>query len=554
MKLNILAVVFCTLFFQLTACSEESTSNIGVDASKDIVIKEAIIEKTTLTSKSDPWYSDVISKFDASMNDTNIISLIHPQKQSFISVSSDEFKGTKGLEAFDENLERFNQSNITVAYRNFKSILDNAKCSDSCYALMAYKFAEMGLFSLSRASMDKIEDKDIWEKYLYSIKINYFPKKELELSEELFLADLNVAINYNNLTRESIVSIMDGERSLKRSDYANYLVSTAFFVEKDYQKALAAINRSTSINSTNFNYIILKAKILSELDKNQEALKALNSINSDDLLFATMIDEYDKTKAFLASKSEKNQLKAKYNLASYFYLTNDNLRALIELSSVTPKNKLPESTNLVADIYFNQKNYDKALEYYQKNVKTFKHYAPSYVGLGNISIANKDYKNAEKYYVKAYRYNKSIDALVNLSVLNFIDKDLSGAKDKCSEVLSKNSDYYKGYYLLAKYRPEKRVYNLKRAAAANPFYINTWLDLADNAILNNDPSLAQKYLDNVRFFSAKNSRYYYYMGVISRINSDEQIAQKYFSKATSLLSEENGHNIELLGVSEKKDF
>ncbi len=509
--------------------------------------KEAIIQENIVTPKPDKieYYSDLISKFDASINDVNIRSLILHNNNFFIDINDQNENYSSEIKAFNENLDKFYQANVSVAYKNINYLLDTGKYNDTYYMIMAYKLAQIGFYNLSSLAMDKIENKDIWKKYTDSIRKNYFPRTQFNSDDEIFMANLYASINYNNLTQESITDIMRTKRSIRRSDYANYLIATALYIEKDFQKSLTTINRAIAVNPENIEYAVLKIKILSDMGKDKEALKLVKSFNSDNIVMPESITQYESIKALLTSKTEKDALKSKYNLGYYYYLNNENAKALKELTLVSLKNKIPEANTIIGDIYFSEKKYEKARDSYQKNTKIFKRYAPSYVGLGNLAVINKDYKNAQQYYSKANKYSKTKEnTLLNLAVIELVNKNINASRDLCSRSLNAKNDYYGAYYLMAKLRPEKKVYNLKKSATSNPFYINTWLDLADYAILDRDYNLAQTYINSARYLANKNSRYYYYVGLMSRINNNEIDAEKNFAKAITLNNNDNATAIE----------
>lgn len=537
MKYKICLILLFLIFSNTAVSFAEET--IFIPSQEDSVsqpVQEAVVEKNIIV----PEFTEPTNKFDASLNDSNIHDLIFSSAQSFAINKDTKNDSLAILKQFFESMERFTQSNVTVAYKSFNSIIEDSPQNDFCYMFMAYKLTDIGFFSLADLAMSKVQDKQVWQKYIDSIKKYYFPEYKLNSEDEMFFANVYTSINYNNLTRESISDVMKKDKIIRRSDYANYLVANALYIDKDYTKALAFVNRAISIDSNNIYYLKLKARILCDQEKYDDALVVIRSLDSKNILYSESLNEVNQIKYLILSKAEKNPLKAKYYLACYFYVNKDYPKALKELSLIIPKNKLPEASNLAGDIYFSNKEYDKSLENYEKTIKINKHYAPSYKGIANLYVLKKDYTNAQKYYLKAHKYDSNdADTLVDLSLICLVTKDVKGAKEYCDKAFSANPDFYKAYYLQAKIKPERAVLSLKKASESNPFYSNSWLDLADNALLEHNVDAAQTYVDSVKFLDENNFRYYYYVGLIAKMNRDSETASKNFTKSIDLFSAKN---------------
>lgn len=527
---------------------ESASQNLPLEgaAKMENVVNEEFTSPTEL-------FSDQISKYDASLNESNIYDLIFPKENSLVLRKDYSAEGTDVVKPFFEAMERFSQSNVTVSYKNFEALIDNNNLNDFYYMTLAYQMSDLGFFSLSEKAMAKVENREVWQSHIETIKRMYLPKNKLSHEEELFLANIYTSIIFNNLTRESIQDVMKRDRLIRRSDYANYLVANALFIDKDYQKALSSINRSLSSNSENFYYINYKIKILIELERYEEALKLVSDLESKNILNPENIKDVEKQKYYLLSKSEKNEAKAKYYLANYFSLNNDYARAIKELIPISYKTKTAEIPSLLGDIYFKTKDYPKATESYERALDINKHCDSAYKGLANISMLRKEYSLAEKNYLKALKHNKyDENSLIGLSVINYLKNDQKIAKQYSDKALSVNPNCYKGYYLQSKYKQNKNISNLVSASILNPFFANTWLDLADNSLLNKDTISAEKYLDSVKYLEDNNFRYYYYKGIIARLNKDSQTADSNFIKAVSLYTEKTGKS-ENIPVSQIKE-
>lgn len=495
-------------------------------------------------------FTDSIAKYGADLNNSSITDLITPQNGQNYIKNNEFYSDITELKPFFSAMEKFSQSNVTVAYKNFNSIVVTDSLNDFQYMLMAYDLSNIGLFDLAEISMAKVKDQKIWQKYIKSLKESSFPKHELGYDDEIFLANIYAAITYNNLTRESISDLKKNSKILRKSDYAGYLLATALYKEKEYQKALSAVNKAISANSDNISYLKFKAKILCEQEKYGDALEVIKDIESKNIVFSDFSKEINTMKYFVLSKLEKNELKAKYYLANYMYLNSDYNRAIDELLPVVAKNKLPEATDLLAKIYFFNKNYDKANEEYKKIIAINKHYAPAYKGIADIQSEQKDYESALKNYEKAYKYNKNdIDTLLDLSAISFVANNNEKALSYCKKADAIDENYYKTFYLKSKLYKDQAEFYLKKTLESNPFCNNAWLDLANIEINKKNISIAQTYIDSAGFLETDSYRYYYYKGFISKINDNDIDAEKNFKTAIILYNKNKQSNMNILKVS-----
>lgn len=486
------------------------------------------------------FFSDHISKYDASLGGADLTELIYPSNQQFYIRKDNFYSNIPELKPFFEAMEKFSQSNVTVAYKSFNALVVNDSLNDFQYMYMAYKLSDIGLYSLADISMSNVKDTKIWQQYIDSLKELCFPKYKLNYEDEIFLANIYASINYNNLTRESISDLMKKDKIIRKSDYADSLLANALFKEKDYTKALWAINKAISNNSENINFLKLKAKILCEQEKYDDAIKVINILESKTIVLTDSTKDIEKIKYYILSKSEKNELKAKYYFAYYIYLNDDYTRAINELLPIVAKNKLPQASDLLAKIYFINKDYDKSLEQYEKQINLNKRNSKAYEGIGNINIVKKDYGTSIKYYTKAHKYNKEdVDILIDLSAANLIMNNAEESKKYCHKAENIKKDYFKSYYLESKINKDKSEYFLKKTLEYNPFYCNAWLDLADIEILNKRLDSALTYINSVKFLEENNYRYYYYKGLIAKINKDEVNAEKNFKTALILYNNKN---------------
>lgn len=483
----------------------------------------------------------IINNFDAENTYKSLLKIAIGQDQD--SVKSCFYQDKEVASMLKEAKERFEQSNVTASYNIYDKLIDSGKLNDFYYVYLAYKMANLGFFSLAEKSIKNIDNKNVWNQYTEELVKYYLPKYKLSFEEETFLANIYTSIYYNNLTRESIFDLMKKDKIMRRSDYANYLAASAFYIEKDYPKALSMINRACSQNSDNIYYQKYKARILTELERYNEALNIIQAIENNKL---KMVDA-DNTantkglKYLILSKNEKNEFKSKLNLAKYYYINNAQDRALKELSGVQYKSKMPEISLLMGDIYLSQKDYKKSQNAYNVALMFNKRYSYAFKGLGDISLAQNNFATAHEYYEKAYHYNKQDeDTLLNLAITSFAKNDTKNARkyiDLAQSVSSK--DNYKIYYVQAKLKPERNAQYLDKALLINPLYADTWFDLGDIALSKSDVNTAEKYINNGNFLAQGSYKYYYYISQIDDKLNKKQESEQNMEEAVNLYGKDN---------------
>lgn len=535
MKYRYFVIWLILLFIAQSSYSQETEISASDIDSAFQKRQEAAIEKQNAPNEGPSASSKEAEKIKTEFNieKNNLYDLILSQDKPFRFGQNSVINKTN--EQIKEASERFEQSNVTVAYKNYQALIESGTLTDFHYMQLAWQLAEIGFYSLSEEAMNKISYNQMCKNYNDIIEKYYFPKYKPLYEEEIFLANIYTSIHYNNLTRESVFDLMKKDKLIRKSDYANYLAATALFSDKDYARAGNFINKALSMESENVKYLILKAKILTAQNKYSDALKIVSSLEKKKIISSNKYSEIDTLKYYILSKSIKNEVKAKYYLAYYFYLNNDNTRALNELSTLAFKAKSDEVHYLMGEIYFGDKDYPKAFENYTKALTYNKRSSNAYKGLAKLYLIKNDYNNSLNYYLKAFKLNRNNeDTASDISALYLITNNLKEAKKYCDKTLFINSESYKGYFLLSKLRPDKSVENLKKSLIINPFYLNTWIELSEISLTNNDAVSAEKYLQSVGFINSNDYRYYYLRGKIAQAKSQNETAEKNFKEAVSL--------------------
>ena len=437
---------------------------------------------------------------------------------------------------YAEANEKFKQGNITTAYKDYKTLLLAMNGDDFVNLGFAYKFANIGLFSLAQEAINNVQDRELYNYQIQLIKSKLFPQVVLSYDDEIQLAQNYTEIYYNNLAFEVARDMNKMPERLKRSDYAHFILSQAYYNIKEYNKAVNEINRALSINPDNANYIKYKAQIFCETNKLSDAVKTLDSLLNQDINILDYKNDVEGLRYYTLAKATKDRAKSRFYLANYFIKTGDNTRAIKELNQNIAQNKKDyQSTTLLAEIYFRQNNLADAMDLYEKAYKIKKNYPETLIGIANMYLFKKDYKNALEFYIKASKKDKNnTEALINASLCY----KMLGITDKSTEyankVFEKDKVNAKTYYTASKIDEIKNIQYLKKAVSQNPMFIDAWLDLADIAIKNNRADLAKTYIKPVKYVDSKNYRYYYYSGLIKKQQGNKDAAAQDFKKSLEI--------------------
>lgn len=437
---------------------------------------------------------------------------------------------------YAEANEKFSQGNITSAYKDYKLILQKTSNNDFANIGFAYKFANIGLFSLAQEAINNIQDRETYNHQIQLIKSKLFPMVVLSYDDEIKLAQNYTEIYYNNLAFEVARDMNRLPDNLKRSDYAHYILSQAYYNTKEYGKAINEINKAISISPDNINYQKYKAQIFCETNKLSESVKIMENLLSQDINILDYKKDLEGLYYYTLAKATKDRNLSALYLAKYFEKAGDTTRAIKELNqniSADPKDY--KSMTMLAEIYFKQNNLADSMELYEKAYKIKKNYTPTIMGIAEMYLFKKDYKNALDYFLKAAKKDKKnkeamIKASLCYKMLDMSDKSVEYA----NKVFEKGTTDADIYYIASKIDDIKNIQYLKKAVSLDPLMTNAWLGLADIAIKNNRLELARTYLKPVKYIDSKNSNYYYYNGMINKKAGHVDAAQKDFKKALEL--------------------
>lgn len=437
---------------------------------------------------------------------------------------------------YDSANGKYAQGNITSAYKDYKAVITGSNNDDFVNLGFAYRFANLGLFSLSQEAINNIQDNEIYGNQISLIKKVFFPKNALSYDEEIYLAQSYTELYFNNLAFEVVRELSKNQELLKKSDYANYILAQAYLNLKEYNRAINAVNKALSMSDNNANYLKLKAQIYCENNKYSDSIKTIDSILTQNVQVMNYNQDIEALKYFVLAKANKDRNKSKYYLASYFDKSSDSSRAIKELNQNVFQNKKDyNSLTKLGDIYLAQKDTVKAMEMYQRAYKLKKNEPDTLIGIGDVYLSQKNYKNAVDYYTRALKKEKlDAETLVNVAycykMLNIPDK----ASDFTARALKANPNSDKVYYTMAQIDDIYATNYLKKAITINPMNTDAWMDLAYNAIRNKQSGIARGYLEPVKYIDKNNYRYFYISGLIKKQEGNLEGAGLDFQKSQHL--------------------
>ena len=432
-------------------------------------------------------------------------------------------------------LNRFIQSNVRSSYMDFEVLIENISPSDYVYLEMSGKMAELGLFRLSELAMSKVLDDDIAYMQTEDVKRFYFPAVKLSREDEIYLAEMFSNIVYNQQSQEVTAELIKNTALLNKYDYANYLTALGYYKSNNIAEAEKYINIAVSKNPKNVNYKKLKAEILSQTSKPQNAVKIVNEIKSQDFLTTEFNKKINSIEQYILYKTKKNEFEKKYHLAYYYYYENELNKAMRTLQTAfnTKKSNNKNIYALLSRVYFDLKEYEKAQDNALKAHKLDKSNQIALLVLGDLAYKNENYEEAIKYYEDASA-DESFISDEKAASAYLKTGNVKKATEIFAKILKYNSDSYISYYNMALLDKSREVPYLKKSVAINLDFKDGWIDLARTEIDNNKLDTASKYLAIAKYIDENDFRYYYYQGLVYKNKGLTGDAKRSFRKSLKL--------------------
>ena len=423
-----------------------------------------------------------------------------------------EFKSS-----LDSINNKFMNLNISSAYEDMSGMIIDSEGHDYYLMLLADKAVSLGFFDLAQQSFSKISDFEIARIDSENTQKLFFPKYKMSADETVILGEAYSNIEHNDRSAEAIKDIMAKITNLDKNDYANYVLALGYLKLNDTDNAKKYVQSAIALNPSNLNYKILQSKTIADSKKNKKALKIAKSIKSANVEYYPIKQYLDKNEEYIKYKTEKQDWLKDYHLGYYYYLNNDNSKALRILQSAISKNNSRNAVlySLMSRIYVKNGDFEransvatKAYNYNLSNINTL-------LSLGDVAYENNKYKQALKYYKKAAKSRSSVTE-AKLKLADTYAK-LNNQKTSASiyEKIAKNdSTAYEAFYKMALNNPDIELSYLKRSVAINPNFKDGWIDLSRIMIENGNLAQAKKYLENAYYIDENDFRYYYYHSLL----------------------------------------
>ena len=311
-------------------------------------------------------------------------------------------------------------------------------------------------------------------KNLFNLSIKKYPSK---INSYLLLAEI---LRIENKVNDALKTLYAAKKIEKSNPDIDYNLSISYKTIKSFREAILSIDSAIKLQPKNPIYQILKADILVEFFKNEEAKKILVNLKllNDSLLYFQ--------KEILISKIFINQ--KKYKLAEGVLL---GLRKLFNKERILYLN--------LSDLYFKNRELEKGILILKEGIKNFPKFIPlrfnlgiMYRNLGLIELSIKthleilldDQLNSNSYYELSTMYNFSnhdeqLKTLLNIEIENLSPKEKIYFCYSKSNVYHDKKDYKKSAYFLKIANDEKlkiQPSDLKKKLNTGEYFRNLKID------------------------------------------------------------------------------
>ena len=453
------------------------------------------------------------------------------------------------IDKFQQVINKTKQGNPHSAREDLKRISQSIKNDYQRLNFAKFLYSN-GYFLLADEVLNSVHSKEELSKTVALLRNVYAIKYPLTEEQENILHKTLSLIYQDNLPHEASFDLKKQEELINNSDYANYVMSCAFFALGQYDKSLQYIDQAISINDINLSYKLYKTKIYVV---SGEAKKAIDYISDNgfgnEILRNEFLKLYYKAAASLAKKiGDKKYYEA---LVCYldcnFYGAIEALRAglllddknlklnyllfksLVNIKDVSAAQKIadkmhsynpksPYVQEVFGDLNFIDANYVAANGFYSKAVKLKTGEVYSKLILVNTILGNND--KVEKYTKKALgvqsymlddNYQIAIGILSNANFKNLNSNDEANYKN------AKNS---------------LRLHYLRKALQVNPFdsyYLLEMVDSVRGSVVHNF-----NLLELITMLGDFNFYYCWKFGEFEDFIGNKEKAVEYYKKSAAL--------------------
>ena len=470
------------------------------------IIKKTIYILALLLAFSNAGFA--VQDFDSVRDLESVVQKTHYGK---VNYNAKEFK--TALEGINN---KFTNLNINSAYDDLNRLVYDSENNDYYLMILADKATSLGFFDLAQLSFSKVSDYEIVKADSENTQKLFYPKYKLSSDETLALAEAYSNIEYNDRSKIAIEETLK-TRNLSINDYANYILAMGYMKLNDIDNAKKYIQTALTLNPDNLSYKILQSQVVASSKKNKKALKLVKETNKTNIDYYPIKQKISSNEEFVRYKTEKQPWLKDYHLGYYYYLKNDNSKALRILQGAISKNNSRNAMlySLMSRIYVKNGDFEKANTLAAKAYKYNVSNMDTLLSMGDIAYEDGKYKQALKYYKKAAgARSNSTEAKLKLadtySKLNNTKTSLS----LYNQIAKNDSTAYEAYYNIALTSPSNELSYLKKSVSINPNFKDGWIDLSRIMIENGNLELAKKYLDNAYYIDGNDFRYYYYQSLL----------------------------------------
>jgi len=481
---------------------------------------EPISNKTETNSKGAFNLANIVDTILKTDNTPQTLDLKAQNRKDFLNIST-----------------KFNQGNAKVAYDEYEKLIEKIDNDNSLLALSKV-FYEIGYFSLSLKAQEKIFYKNQFYENLFDLDKAYKPKKTLTKEEEIYFAKLYSNIYFANLAQETIVDLTHKKHDIKpeyqKNDYANLMLSRAYYIQKQYPYALHFVSKALNLNPTNLQYQLHKIDILLAMKKYKEAKSLIEKVEKNATVFQ---DKLQIKKEIALANLTKDDKEKKYLVANKSFLEGNFEKTKKDCQNILNFDKDNDNViSLFAKSELALGNIERANVYYVNAYRVNKNNPKTMVGIGDIRYLHGDYKNAIKIYKQALNKDKNnYEIIIKLvcALREYAKKPKELKKyEQMLEKMPKSEylSYYNSALTIANKNDVLKEDFLKRTLTFNPLHENSLGQLIELYLKNKNYEIAQNLLYDVSFTLEKNYYYYYLCALYNEaINKNEKAIQYYKS-------------------------
>ena len=429
-----------------------------------------------------------------------------------VQYSKKEFK-----KSIDALTNKFANINIQAAYNDMVRMIIDNEGNDYYMLLLADKATGLGFFDLANLAFSKVIDFDIAKVDSENTRKLFFPKAKMDRFDITTLAEAYSNIQYNDRSNVAISDIVDKIDNYVSNDYANYVLALGYLKLNDIENAQKHIEYAIAINPDNLNYKILQSKVIANTKKSNKAMKLVKETQKENIEYYPLKKQIDANEQYIKYKTEKQAWLKDYHLGYYYYLNDDNSKALRVLQSAISKNNSRNALlySLMSRIYIKNGDFErantvatKAYKYNLSNIDTL-------LTMGDVAYENNKYKQALKYYKQAAKSRSSVtEAKMKLADTYTKLNNQKTSNSIYEKIVKEDKTAYQAYYHIALSDPEIELSYLKKSVAINPNFKDGWIDLSRVMIEKGNLTLAKKYLENAYYIDDNDFRYYYYQSLL----------------------------------------